>query len=71
MEAVADLAKKYDLMVVSDELYGALLFDGTVRTSVASLPGMAERTITVGGVSDVYKRQAQSIAGGDSQPMHS
>lgn len=54
MEAVAEIAKSHDLMVISDELYGALLFDGAVRTSMASLPGMAERTITVSGVSKTF-----------------
>lgn len=54
MEKVAALAKKYDLMVISDELYGAIIFDGTVRTSMAALPGMKERTITVSGVSKTY-----------------
>ena len=53
-ERVAEVAKKHDLLVISDELYGALLFDGVERTSMASLPGMKERTITVSGVSKTY-----------------
>lgn len=53
-ERVAEAAKKHDLLVISDELYGALLFDGVERTSMASLPGMKERTITVSGVSKTY-----------------
>lgn len=54
VETVAGLARSHDLMVISDELYGSLLFDGTVRTSMASLPGMRERTVTVSGVSKTY-----------------
>lgn len=53
-ERVAEVAKEHDLLVISDELYGALLFDGAERTSMASLPGMKERTITVSGVSKTY-----------------
>lgn len=54
MEKIAKIAIAHDLMVISDELYGALLFDGAVRTSMASIPGMQERTITVSGVSKTF-----------------
>ena len=45
-EAIAALAIKHDLWVVSDEVYGALTFERP-HLSIASLPGMAERTATV------------------------
>ena len=51
LEKLSKIAKKYDLLVVADEIYAQLVYDGTVHTSVASLPGMKERTITLGGFS--------------------
>ncbi len=46
LTAVADFAKAHDLTVIADEAYEDLLYDGE-HVSIASLPGMAERTITV------------------------
>jgi aminotransferase len=46
LQAIADLAIKYDFWVFSDEEYEKTLFDGAVHTSIAALPGMNERTIT-------------------------
>jgi aspartate aminotransferase len=43
-----------DVRVYSDEVYEAILFDGARHESIASLPGMAERTVIVGGVSKTY-----------------
>ncbi len=43
-----------DVRVYSDEVYEDILFDGAKHESIASLPGMAERTIIVGGVSKSY-----------------
>ena len=50
LEAIADLARTHDLWVISDEVYGLTLFDRE-HVSIASLPGMAERTVSVGGLS--------------------
>lgn len=46
LTAVAEFAKAHDLTVIADEAYEDLLYDGE-HVSIASLPGMAERTITV------------------------
>jgi aspartate/methionine/tyrosine aminotransferase len=46
LETIADLAKKHDLWVVADEVYGALTYD-VEHISIASLPGMIDRTATV------------------------
>jgi aminotransferase len=54
LRALAGLAIRRDLIVVSDELYDRLVFDGAEHCSIAGLPGMRERTIVVGGVSKVY-----------------
>lgn len=50
LEAFADIARRHDLWVVSDEVYGALCFDAPHRC-IAALPGMAERTVTVSSLS--------------------
>src|SRR5438094_29532 len=46
LEAIAAVAIDRDLWVVSDEAYEHLLFDGRRHVSLASLPGMAERTVS-------------------------
>lgn len=51
---IAQLAIEHDLIVISDEIYENIIFDGTRHVSMASLPGMRERTITVNGPSKSY-----------------
>ena len=51
---IAGLAKKHDLIVVADEPYEHILFDGSEHFSIATLPGMFERTITANGFSKTY-----------------
>ena len=53
MEKIAEIAIKHDLIVVSDECYERFFYDGE-HVSIASLPGMAERTITIGSSSKTY-----------------
>ena len=53
-QAIASVAIEYDLFVISDELYEKLLFDGRTHISLMGLPGMAERTLTVNGLSKGY-----------------
>ncbi|GAF50029.1 aminotransferase class I/II-fold pyridoxal phosphate-dependent enzyme [Rhodococcus wratislaviensis] len=48
---IAALAVRYDVTVLVDELYGRLVYDGTPFVHLASLPGMADRTITLLGPS--------------------
>jgi arginine:pyruvate transaminase len=50
LEAVADIAKRHDLWVISDEVYGTLIYDQPHR-SIVALPGMAERTVVVDSLS--------------------
>jgi len=50
---IAKLVEKHDLVVISDEIYDRLVYDGT-HTCFASLPGMKVRTITCGGFSKSY-----------------
>ncbi|MBO5762825.1 MAG: aminotransferase class I/II-fold pyridoxal phosphate-dependent enzyme [Lentisphaeria bacterium] len=53
MQEIADLAIKHDLVVITDEIYSELLYEGT-HTSIASLPGMRERTIFLHGFSKAF-----------------
>jgi len=53
LAGLAELAAKYDLLVASDELYEAFVYEGE-HVPFASLPGMKERTITIGGMSKSY-----------------
>jgi len=54
LEALAEFACRYDLFVLTDEIYEYFLYDGRRHVSMASLPGMAERTITIGGYSKTF-----------------
>jgi N-succinyldiaminopimelate aminotransferase len=47
LQAVADLAVEHDLLVVTDEVYEHLVFDGRDHVPLCTLPGMAERTVTI------------------------
>tara|TARA_B100000780_G_scaffold1525_1_gene1292 strand:+ start:402 stop:1601 length:1200 start_codon:yes stop_codon:yes gene_type:complete len=51
---IAELAKKHDLIVISDEIYARLTFGNNTVVPVASLPGMKDRTITLSGFSKAY-----------------
>lgn len=53
-QGLADLAEHHDLLVLSDEIYEKIRFNGAEHTSIASLPGMRERTFTVNGFSKAY-----------------
>jgi aspartate/methionine/tyrosine aminotransferase len=50
---IAELAVKHDLIVLADEIYAEVLFEGE-HVSIASFPGMAERTIILDGFSKTY-----------------
>jgi len=54
LEGVARIAVKHDLTVLSDEIYEVFTYDGRRHISIASLPGMKERTIVAGGATKVF-----------------
>ena len=54
LEALADFACRHDLFVMTDEIYEYFLYDGRRHVSMASLPNMAERTVTIGGYSKTF-----------------
>lgn len=47
LQGLSDLAIRHDLILLSDEVYEDIVFDGNRHISIASLPGMAERTVTL------------------------
>ena len=54
IKKLAEIAIKHDLYVISDEVYSQLVFDGGKATSIATLPGMRERTIIIHSFSKTY-----------------
>ena len=47
-------AIEHDLLAITDEIYEHILYDGASHTPIATLPGMADRTITISGISKSY-----------------
>src|SRR4029077_12397321 len=54
LQAIADLCIEHDLLAITDEIYEHIVYDGLGHTPIATLPGMAERTITISGISKSY-----------------
>jgi aspartate aminotransferase len=54
LQRIADLAQRHDFLVIADEIYSRNLYLDQPYTSIASLPGMRERTIVVDGFSKAY-----------------
>jgi aminotransferase len=54
IRAIADLAIRHDLIIVADEIYGRMIYTPNEHLSIATLPGMRERTITLNGFSKTY-----------------
>jgi N-succinyldiaminopimelate aminotransferase len=54
LQMIADAAIEHDLLVLADEAYEHLTFDGAVHIPISTLPGMAERTLTVGSAGKTF-----------------
>jgi aminotransferase len=54
LEHIAALCRKWDVVAITDEIYEHILYDGEEHVTLASLPGMRERTVTISGVSKTY-----------------
>ena len=54
LRRLAEVAQEHDLLVISDEIYEYYVYGGAEHLSIGSLPGMAERTITLNGFSKAY-----------------
>ena len=54
LTAIADLCRKWDVVVFSDEIYEHIVYDGAEHVPIATLPGMADRTVTISALSKTY-----------------
>ena len=54
LETIAALCLEHDLLAITDEIYEHIVYDGLCHTPIATLPGMAERTVTISGISKSY-----------------
>jgi aminotransferase len=54
LELVAGLCRRHDALAITDEIYEYILYDGAEHVSIATLPGMLERTITISGLSKTW-----------------
>ena len=54
VERIAELANRHDLLVIADEIYSQLVYDGFQHVSLLSQPGMKERTVLMDGMSKAY-----------------
>jgi aspartate aminotransferase len=72
LSAIASLAEEHDLLIVSDEIYEGMLFDGRAHTSIGTLPGAESRTVTISGVSKTYAMTGWRIGflGGPAAVVH-
>jgi len=62
LSALASVVAEHDLTVVAVESLEPLLHDGAVHRSIAALPGMAERTVTINGFSAIWGLEAWRVA---------
>src|SRR5262249_33093258 len=54
LEMIAGLCIRHDILGVTDEIYERILYDGHEHISLASIPGMLERTVTISGLSKTF-----------------
>ncbi len=54
LEVIAQVVKKHDLIVLSDEIYSELTYGSTPHVSIAAIDGMQERTVVINGFSKTY-----------------
>ncbi len=54
LQQIADIAIRHNLIIISDEIYDEIIYNGAKSTSIAALPGMKERTVVMNGFSKVY-----------------
>jgi len=54
LEFIAELCWKWGVIAITDEIYEHILYDGVQHVSIASIPGMEDRTITINSISKTY-----------------
>jgi aminotransferase len=62
LDEIASLCLEFDCYCVTDEIYEHIVYDGRTHVSIASLPGMAERTITISGLSKTFSVTGWRVA---------
>jgi aminotransferase len=52
--AIAELCRRFDALAITDEIYEHITYDGARHTPIASIPGMADRTVTISALSKTF-----------------
>ena len=68
LQMIADLCQRWDVLAISDEIYERIVYTGHAHVPMASIPGMAERTITTSGLSKTYSVTGWRIGWAISPP---
>jgi aminotransferase len=68
LQLIADLCQRWDVLAISDEIYERIVYAGHSHVPMASIPGMAERTITTNGLSKTYSVTGWRIGWAISPP---
>jgi aminotransferase len=69
LTAIAEIAVEHDLLVFTDEIYEHILYDGRRHLSIALLPGMRERTVTISALSKTYSVTGWRVGWAISSPQ--
>lgn len=64
MEVIADLCKKHDVLCISDEVYEWMVYEGNKHIKIATLPGMWERTISIGSAGKTFSATGWKLGWG-------
>jgi len=65
---VAELCRRHNALALTDEIYEHILYDGREHVSIATLPGMADRTVTISGLSKTYSVTGWRVAWAVASP---
>jgi len=68
LELIAELCQRWDVLAISDEIYERIVYGGHVHVPMATIPGMADRTITTNGLSKTYSVTGWRIGWAISPP---
>jgi aspartate/methionine/tyrosine aminotransferase len=68
LQFIADLCQRWDVLAISDEIYERIVYTGHAHVPMASIPGMADRTITTNGLSKTYSVTGWRIGWAISPP---
>ena len=69
LEAIAGLCRRHDVLVISDEVYAEILFDGAAHVPIATLPEMFDRTITIGSMGKTFSVTGWKVGWAIAPPL--